>query len=341
MRSLLFPLFTFCFFTGFTQTKLTLLLNRNGQETRIDSIKITPFSKDKGIIVPYKDSVTVSFGEKYADLYSVDYYVKGSSYYKWQYWLDTGTVTVKARLNPPGMVSSSLVIDTFINSPVTYAAKHFYSQLGDYRHRSDTVTLNNLLIESYKENSRNPFSFAIGRIYYTYNLNNIQRFREMNILEREQDKEIRKSIFYSIMLNERFRNSEKLFINYFERNVLLSPSGQTISYPFDRGRYNILFFAGSATTQAIAEFNALNSKWTEFDPKDFTFFIVYTSKDKDIWKPLFDKSSIPSFQLISEQSFLNETLFYPDTKFYIVDGRVQIPGFYDSFTDVSDHFKNR
>lgn len=341
MRPLLFFLFSCCFLTGTAQTKLTLLLNRNNSKSGIDSIKIARFSNDAGIMVPYKDSLTISFEEKYADLYSVDYYTKGVVQYKWQSWIDTGTVTVRSKLKSAGLTSYSLVIDTFINSPVTYAAKRFYEQLGTYRHRTDTSVLNELLIKSYKENSNSPFSFVIGRIYYDYNQNSIQQYTAINALEREQDREIKKSIFYAMMLRERFRNSEKLFINYLSGTVLTNTAGQQASAPLDRAKYNIIFFAGAATTPAIEEFNELDKHWQGFPPKDFTFFIVYTSKDKDRWKPILEKSRISSYQLISEQDFMNQTLFYPDTKFYIVDGKVRIPGWYDSFTQVADHFKNR
>lgn len=333
MRRLFTLLFLCCIITGSAQTNLTLILNRNNH--KIDSVKISRFSDDKALVIPYKDTITVSFDERYADLFSVGYYENGKSSFTWQRWLDTGSIKVISR------VALSLTVDTIINSPLTYTVQKFYSQLGDYRHHPDSAFVNNLLVNTYKENLGNPFSFVTGRIYYDYNQQNKQRILEMNALEREQDKEIKKSIFYAMMLRERFRNSEKLFINYFAGNVLLKSSGQITNHPFDLARYNILFFAGSATTQAIAEFNALNSKWAEFDPKDFTFFIVYASKDKDIWKPLLEKSRISSFQLVSEQNFMSETLFYPDTKFYIVDGRARVPGFYDSFTEISDHFKNR
>jgi hypothetical protein len=334
MRLLIILVSIFCCLSVHAKTTLTLI-NQKGWSfsPTIDSVKISRFSDERPLIISYKDSMILTFLEPYADLYSVSYLHNGSIVRTWQRWLDTGMVTVKINLD-------GFDIKLVTNSPLTQRVEKFYIDLGYYKKRTDTTTVNDLLINTYKENIGNPFSFAVGRIFYEYNEQNRQRIFEMNAIEREQPAVIKKSIFYAMMIRERFRYSEKLFINYFNNTVLLNSAGQETSNPFDKGKYNIVFFAGKATPATMEEFRTFSSKWTSYDPKDFNFYVIY-STDKEKWQLVFQKSGIPYFQLISEQNFTSQTLCHPDTKFYIVDGVVRIPGFYDSFSGVVNHFKDR
>jgi hypothetical protein len=318
------------------QTTLTIIRNRGwGDFSReIDSIRISRFSDERPITAAYKDSITFIFKEPYADLYSVSYLHNGSTFDTWQRWLDTGKV--KVTITKPRFDFQL----TTTNSPLTQRAEKFYVALGYYRKRTDTAVVNDLLLKTYKENIGNPFSFAVGRIFYEYNEQNIQRYREINMLEREQPSEIKENIFYAMMLRGRFRNSEKLFINYFDNTVLVNAAGQETSKPFDKAKYNILFFAGKATPAAIEQFNAFSSTWKNYNARDFNFLVIY-SADKEKWLPLFQKSGLPYFQLINEQHFIIQTLCHSDTRFYIVDGLIKISGFYDTFTGTVNHFKTR
>jgi hypothetical protein len=144
------------------------------------------------------------------------------------------------------------------------------------------------------------------------------------------------------MLAKRFRYSESLFVNFFTKESFINIKDKTTSKLIDKNKFNIILFLDSMTSQSITTLRDFENDAFKFNSKDFNITIAINQKHYKFWEPLSNKSKIGKVFTVDGNSFLKETLFYPDTKCYVLTGDKRIDGYYDTSKEVLKHFdKNK
>src|SRR5688500_18105935 len=92
---------------------------------RIGSVAFYKFGDNTPERKAYKQKLIFEVTASQADKFNVEYII-GAKKYRNQIWLDSGAVEIVFNIK-----SERLVVDTVLNSPLYYRAKHFENNLPD------------------------------------------------------------------------------------------------------------------------------------------------------------------------------------------------------------------
>jgi len=309
------------------QTKLTIV--QRGQKFGIDEIKIERFSNQKFITYPAKDSVTIEFDNKFADLYTFRFYSSSHLIYEFQAWLDTG--------NPKLIISKGkdtpIEIGAIEKSPITDRARKFAVAFKDLAHGADSAKVNEFMLETYKQNLNTPLSFYVGEFYYNYNKSSTSNYLHLNALESLQKRDLKQSLFYAMMLRRRFTFTEQKFFDYFKRNQFVHLFSSSKINAFDSTKVNILLFLSDPTTESIKSLQDFYSHIHKLDVRTFNILIAVDEKSATEWKGKMTNDGVAKI-VVPGKELQQETTFLPITKFYFIKPSKRIIGYYDTMQDI-------
>jgi len=141
---------------------INLIIKTN---TKIDSVQISNFAETESFFLPFSDTIKVNFKKKINDLYIISFYQnKGRK--SNQLWLNGKNVIITGKLN------EKFEIDSVINSDLYYKSINIIKNYIELvQNKSNSITIDNFLLENITQNIQNPFSFKIAKVYIYRNQN--------------------------------------------------------------------------------------------------------------------------------------------------------------------------
>lgn len=164
-------------------SKLRLIITTDQKIDTIVIAKIGGFTpKD---IFHFQDTITVTSTNPFDDNFQIGYFQK--NIFSGDYiWLKGSDIIVNAT------ISSTLKIDTVINSPFYYYTKDIYDKYYALLDKnSESGIINEFLLSEIKNNLNHPFSNELAFDYIHQNKNNFNSLRKLNELIKNQQEYIK------------------------------------------------------------------------------------------------------------------------------------------------------
>lgn len=173
LKILLASLFLYLSASGQTEIQLVL---KNPENHHIDKVDAFDLSQVEIYKYKFKDTLLLRFKKNNIDCYNIRYHENGKMY-RQQIWLDPGKITIKAHID-----GDNLVIDTVLNSPFYYQVADFNEAYSSFLTTRDSTGMNTFLLNSFEENSNNPFSMNVGLYFLTLNQNKKDQLQKLRTL---------------------------------------------------------------------------------------------------------------------------------------------------------------
>ncbi|HOZ70738.1 MAG TPA: TlpA disulfide reductase family protein [Chitinophagaceae bacterium] len=173
LKILLASLFLYLSASGQTEIQLVL---KNPENHHIDKVDAFDLSQVEIYKYKFKDTLLLRFKKNNIDCYNIRYHENGKMY-RQQIWLDPGKITIKAHID-----GDNLVIDTVLNSPFYYQVADFNEAYRSFLTTRDSTGMNTFLLNSFEENSNNPFSMNVGLYFLTLNQNKKDQLQKLRTL---------------------------------------------------------------------------------------------------------------------------------------------------------------
>lgn len=256
--------------------------------------------------------------------------------YRQQIWLDKGNIIIQAHLD-----TSNLVIDTVINSPFYYVTKSFFKNYSQVQQSHDTAQINNFLLNAYKENLSNPFSFLIGNNYLLINQNSKLNLIKLKRLFEHQGDNFKWFLFYPIVVDRtnNILTTEKInfpSFNFYDKKY------KKIKLNLIGADYYVFDFWFLHCAPCIQQHKEIKSKLNELkaknvdvigistdDTSDYNAWVDYLAKHNYNWQNYLQDNKNSLTKHLSIGSF---------PTYVVVDNEGKIIGTYNRFVDVLNMF---
>lgn len=220
---------------SYGQTNIQLIMKSGGTH-KIEKVEVFDLSQKEFHTLFYKDTVNFVFDKPNIDCYNIRYHSNGKMY-RQQVWLNSGLIKIEVHI-----ADSALIIDSVFNSPIYYEHLTLSKNYSQLYLKKDTAAITDILLELYKKNIDNPYSFVLGNLFIGLNQNSKKDLLKLKTLTDQQGNKFNWFFLYPAV-QERLQNilsqtslnlNEYAFINLENKKVKLPA--------FTNNKYYILDF---------------------------------------------------------------------------------------------------
>ncbi len=313
------------------QTNIQLVLQT---EKHIDSIDVFDESQVEFYTFPFNDTLNIHFNKTNKDCYWIRYH-ENQKMYRQTLWLDTGNIIVLTHID-----TTTLVIDTVIDSPFYYEVIKFNSDNQSLFKRGDTSRLNSFLEEAITKNINNPLSLAIANGYLQLNQNSKSNLLTLKTLLAKQGDKFKWFSLY-LAVHERLNNilnvktinlSDFLFADKYNKAAHLHLKG---------AEYYVLDFWFLDCAPCRQDHKEIKSALQKFLQKKISIISISTDEDFDSWKNYLIKNiyTWANFREEKNKKITDSLKISTYPTYIVLNNKAEIIKTYNSIAAVEDDFK--
>jgi hypothetical protein len=334
---LFFSLFISLIVTGFSygQTSITLIAS-NPAKIKFDKADAFDLSQIEIKDTAYSDTLNFVFNKKNKDAYWIRYHANGKIYRQY-FWLDPGNVTIKIHFD-----TTSLVIDTVLNSPAYYDYLNFKQDFSRLYNAHDTGGLNKMMLDAYINNIDNPYSLEMGSNYLRINQNSRENLAKLKEQTDKQGSKFNWFILYHLV-NERL---EKLLNNThisLANFTFIDRNNKKVKLKSGKPDYYVLDLWFLACPPCIADHIDIARSTGILKQKNTQLISISTDKNLSKVNAYFSKNSYqwPSYLEVDAKRLTEELNISSYPTYIILDRSGNILQMNNSFSDVMVWLNNK
>jgi thiol-disulfide isomerase/thioredoxin len=334
MRAFLFYLlFQAGAFSGaLAQTSIKVILKECNLKG-VEQVMAFDLSQKESYEVPYKDTVEFHFNKSTVDCYNIRY-TAGGKLYRQQLWLDSGSITIIARLD-----SAGLTIDTVLNAPVFQLHQQLSAEVKRFYKSKDTAGINKFLLGVYGANINNPYSLLVADVYLGINQNSK---KDLLILKEFLDRQ--GGLFSWFILypsvNEKLTQILLVTSISFKDLLLKDIRNRKAQIQLKDASFYVLDFWFLACPPCIKDHNEIKKFQEKLQRNKIEMISISIDDDHKAWKDYLVEHQYnwTNFREDERAPFTDKMGISSFPTYIVLDSKSNIVGYYNSFEGVLQRF---
>ncbi len=296
-------------------------------DTKIDSVWISNIGQTESFFLPFKDTIKVNFKTKLDDLYNIEFFTENGSK-SVQLWLDGSNIIIS------GTLKDNFVIDSVLNSDLYYKSIDFSKKYRQFiKNDSDSLTIDEFLLNKIRENVKSPFSFAIANRFIYRNQNNKSKIRQLFDELSIQNDTLKN---HSISIHEKIENILKFNSLNIVKYKFTDINNKLVSIKLDKSKTYLLDFWFINCPPCIKDHKQILKKFNFFKKHNIEFIGISTDKKYFDWKNYLKKYNYNwknLREIDSLERITTDMAIWSFPTYLYLDSSGKIKGRFNSFSD--------
>lgn len=312
------------------QTTAQLFL-KNESGIPVEECLMFDLSQQQLLRQQYKDSLVFNFRLTQPDGYTIRC-IAGEKMVSTQLWLNPGAPRIYARIT-----GESLIVDSVQHAPFYYkmlAFKNTYQRLAQ---QQDTAAINEFLLNTFRENSSNPFSLHAGMYFVMRNANNRPELMRLKELSSKQGDRFREHLLYSGSVERLNKLISVLHISP-GRYMLYDTLNKKVRLQLKGADYFILDFWFLNCPPCVAQHREINARLDSFQARHIQFVSISIDDTHTAWAAYLRKHGYrwPNFRESSGAKLTTDLSISGFPTYLLLNKQGDVLGNYNSFEGIKD-----